>query len=86
LRVNNFHQLDVRVDKQYFFDKWSLMVYFDVQNLLNFQTASAPVYNRELDADGIPIIDPKNDQKYVLEKLETTSGTLLPTIGIMVEF
>ena len=90
LRVDNFHQLDVRVDKQYFFDKWSLMVYFDVQNLLNFQTASAPVYNRELDAVGTPIIinptAPSNEQKYQLEKLETTSGTLLPTIGIMVEF
>ena len=90
LRVDNFHQIDVRVDKQYFFDKWSLMVYFDVQNLLNFQTASAPVYNRELDAVGTPIIinptAPSNEQKYQLEKLETTSGTLLPTIGIMVEF
>jgi len=66
------------------------MVYFDVQNLLNFQTASAPVYNRELDAVGTPIIinptAPLNEQKYQLEKLETTSGTLLPTIGIMVEF
>lgn len=90
LRVSNFHQLDVRVDKQYFFDKWSLMVYFDVQNLLNFQTESAPVYNRALDEVGVPIIinpsAPANEQQYQLEKLETTSGTLLPTIGIMVEF
>jgi hypothetical protein len=90
MRVSNFHQLDVRVDKQYFFDKWSLMVYFDVQNLLNFQTASAPVYNRALDEVGVPIIinpsAPANEQQYQLEKLETTSGTLLPTIGIMVEF
>jgi outer membrane receptor for ferrienterochelin and colicin len=90
LRLSNFHQLDVRVDKQYFFDKWSLMVYFDVQNLLNFQTESAPVYNRALDEVGVPIIinpsAPANEQQYQLEKLETTSGTLLPTIGIMVEF
>jgi len=38
----------------------------------------------------VPIIinpsAPANEQQYQLEKLETTSGTLLPTIGIMVEF
>ena len=88
--VNNFQQLDMRVDKQYFFDKWSLMIYFDVQNLYNFQTASAPVYNRELDATGNPIIinpsAPANEQKYQLYELKTSAGTVLPTIGITVEF
>jgi hypothetical protein len=29
---------------------------------------------------------PANEQQYQLKKLETTSGTVLPTIGIMVEF
>ncbi|MFW5835686.1 MAG: DUF1015 domain-containing protein, partial [bacterium] len=35
-RLNPFHQLDLRVDKQYFFDNWSLMLYFDVQNVYDF--------------------------------------------------
>ncbi len=90
LRLSPFHQLDVRVDKQYFFDNWSLMVYVDIQNLYNFQSESTPVYIRELDAAGNPIITnpeaPPAEQQYQLKKLETTSGTVLPTIGIMVEF
>lgn len=90
LRLSPFHQLDVRVDKQYFFDNWSLMVYVDIQNLYNFQSESVPVYIRELDAAGNPIIinpeAPPAQQQYLLTELQTTSGTVLPTIGIMVEF
>jgi hypothetical protein len=91
LRLSPFHQLDVRVDKQYFFDKWSLMVYVDIQNLYNFQSESPPIYIRELNPDdGTPIIEnpnaPPSEQRYQLEELQTTSGTVLPTIGIMVEF
>ena len=37
LRLKAFHQLDIRIDKQYFFKNWSLMLYADVQNVYNFQ-------------------------------------------------
>ncbi len=90
LRLEPFHQLDVRVDKQYFFDRWSLMIYVDIQNLYNFQVKQAPVYVRALDAQGNPIIvnptAPPDQQRYKLEELQTEAGTVLPTIGIMVEF
>jgi len=90
LRLDPFHQLDVRVDKQYFFDRWSLMFYVDIQNLYNFKSASPPVFIRELDAAGSPIIQnpqaPPDQQRYKLKELQTTGGTVLPTIGIMVEF
>ncbi len=89
-RLAPFNQLDVRVDKQYFFDRWSLMVYVDIQNIYNFQSEGVPIYVRQLDAQGQPIIvnptAPPAEQRYQLEELQTTSGTVLPTIGIMVEF
>ncbi|HEX5111426.1 MAG TPA: TonB-dependent receptor, partial [Saprospiraceae bacterium] len=37
-RINSFHQLDLRIDKKYFFTRWSLDVYFDVQNVYNHVT------------------------------------------------
>jgi outer membrane receptor for ferrienterochelin and colicin len=90
LRLDPFHQLDVRVDKQYFFDRWSLMVYVDIQNLYNFKAESPPVFIRELDPTGNPVIvnpqAPPDQQLYKLKELQTTGGTVLPTIGIMVEF
>ncbi len=85
LRLGNFHQLDVRVDKQYFFDKWSLLVYIDIQNLYNFQ-ATEQDYLTNLDPDGNPQIDPNNPDDYILRQIPNSAGQVLPTIGIMVEF
>jgi outer membrane receptor for ferrienterochelin and colicin len=90
LRLSSFNQLDVRVDKQYFFDRWSLMVYVDIQNIYNFQSESPPILIRQLDEQGQAIIAnptaPPAEQRYLLKELQTTSGTVLPTIGIMIEF
>lgn len=85
LRLKPYHQLDVRVDKKYFFEKWSLMVYVDIQNLYNFKATLQDNIVREKDANG-NFITVDNNTKYVLRGIENTSGTVLPTIGIMVEF
>lgn len=85
LRFDAFHQLDLRVDKRYFFDKWSLMFYLDVQNAYNFQNTTQDFVVRKKNEDGsFKLTD--GGSKYVLNELPNTSGTLLPTIGIMVEF
>jgi len=90
LRLSPFTQLDVRVDKQHFFDRWSLMLYVDIQNIYNFQSESPPILVRQLDGQGQPIIEnptaPPDAQRYQLRELQTTSGTLLPTVGVMIEF
>jgi hypothetical protein len=86
-RLNAFHQLDVRIDKQYFFDKWSLMLYLDVQNVYNFTADEPPKLIQEQDENGDPVIDPNNPNEYELKKLEVEeSGNVLPSIGIIVEF
>ena len=89
LRLGSFHQLDVRVDKQYYFDKWSLMLYLDIQNLYNFNAEQpSTLYNRDIDGN-LLITNPEapiEDQTYDLRYLESSTGTLLPTIGIMIEF
>ena len=36
-RLASFNQLDIRVDKTFNFKKWSLNLYLDIQNILNFQ-------------------------------------------------
>lgn len=91
LRYGNFHQLDMRVDKKYFFDKWSLILYVDVQNLYNFKFTEQDLITN-LDENGNPNIDPATadlpyeDQLYLLRNLPSENGTVLPTIGIIVEF
>jgi hypothetical protein len=87
-RLGDFHQLDIRVDKKFFFDKWSLMLYLDIQNLYNFKSKQPDYIVREKDADGnfITQTDINNVTRYQLKSIPSESGTVLPTIGIMIEF
>ncbi|NBC84561.1 MAG: TonB-dependent receptor plug domain-containing protein [Bacteroidetes bacterium] len=92
-RLDAFHQLDIRIDKAFFFSSWSLMVYLDIQNVYNFKADEPEQYALRSIVDGTP---PENDivfneelgmNVYDLKKIEPdTQGTILPTIGIMVEF
>jgi outer membrane receptor for ferrienterochelin and colicin len=85
LRLKAFHQLDIRVDKQYFFKGWSLMLYADVQNVYNHQADQPPILIRESDSNGKPVTDPLDPLKYSLKYIDGSSGTVLPTIGIIIE-
>ena len=84
-RLGDFHQLDIRVDKKFFFSKWSLMLYLDVQNLYNFKSKQPDYIVREKYANGNFILT-DSDTKYQLKSIPSESGTVLPTIGIMIEF
>jgi hypothetical protein len=85
-RLKAFHQLDLRIDKQYFFSGWSLMLYTDVQNVYNHKADQPALLIRESDSNGIPVTDPVNPLKYSLKYLNNEAGTVLPTIGIIIEF
>ncbi len=88
LRLSNFHQLDIRVDKQFYFSKWSLLFYLDIQNIYNFKAKGQDILTN-FDENGAPVIinplDPIEDQKYQLRKIESESGTVLPTLGVIIE-
>ena len=86
LRLKAFHQLDLRIDKQYFYSGWSLMLYADIQNVYNFKADQPPILIRVSDINKSPVTDPSNPLKYNLKYIKNTSGTVLPTIGIIVEF
>ena len=85
-RLKGFNQLDVRVDKRYFYKGWSLMLYVDIQNVLNSKADQPPILVRETDANGIPVTDPADPARYKLKYISGTSGTVLPTVGVIVEF
>lgn len=84
-RFGVFHQLDVRVDKAYYLKKMTLKFYLDIQNLYNFQSQSTDIVVRETDANG-NFLTADNGTRYVLRSVKNPSGTVLPTIGVQVEF
>lgn len=85
LRLAPFHQLDVRVDKRFYFKKWSLMAYVDIQNAYAFKAQQPDYVVRAKDANGNYLLT-DNGLRYQLDRITSTAGTLLPTIGLMIQF
>lgn len=85
-RFNTYTQLDVRVDKTWYWKKISLNFYIDIQNLLSSQADVQSVLLPMLDVNGNKIIDVTNSDKYILEELDRTSGNVLPRFGFIVDF
>lgn len=84
-RIKPFHQLDLRIDKKYFFPKWSLDVYFDVQNAYGYVVKFPDNIDVVKDANGQPVDDGSNPGYYQAKFIQNTYGTVLPTIGVIVE-
>lgn len=85
-RLQGFNQLDVRVDKEFYYDRWSLTLYLDLQNALNYQVAEQPFIVVDKNQDGSRRINPADPSRYLLKEVASESGTILPSIGIIVEF
>lgn len=83
LRLDPFTQLDVRVDKTFYFKKLMLGIYIDLQNVMNSKYRQPDVYLKTGN-----IINPEapvNEQRYEMKAIKRSSGTLLPGIGIIIE-
>ena len=85
-REGNFHQLNMRVDKKFYLKKFSMNFYLDIQNVYGYKTKVAPIYLAVTDASGNPVVDPNDPSKYLLKKIDNTSGIVQPTLGIIIEF
>ncbi len=85
-RLKAAHALDLRIDKKYFFNKWNLNVFMDVQNAYGFESEQPPILLVKRDAEGNAIINPDNPTQYETEFIDNISGFTQPSIGIIVEF
>lgn len=84
-RFSAFHQLDLRIDKSFYLEKITAKFYIDIQNLYNFQAEQQEILVRAEDENG-NFITTNNGTRYVLNAVKNTSGTVLPTIGIILQF
>ena len=83
-RLPSFYQVDIRIDKSFYFKKCMLGFYIDLQNVSKSTFTSPDI----LISTGI--IEnpnaPQSEQKYKMKYIEQKSGTLLPTLGITFEY
>ncbi|MFZ5428815.1 MAG: TonB-dependent receptor [Bacteroidota bacterium] len=85
VRFSPFHQLDLRVDKAYYLNRVTAKFYIDIQNLYNFQADQQDIIVRDEDAQGNFIFKDEG-RRYQLRNVRNTTGTVLPTIGIIIGF
>jgi hypothetical protein len=86
LQSSDFLQVDTRIDKKWFFEKWSLNFYLDIQNLfsrLNITAADRFVVKRN--PDGSIYTDAQNPQG-VPVYLPNDGSSLIPSFGLIVRF
>ena len=82
-RLPGYAQLDVRVDKEFYFKNWRLGLYIDLQNVTVSKLRQQDVFM----STGI-VENPEaapSEQRYKMRHIKQVSGTLLPTIGLTVE-
>jgi len=84
-RNGAFHQLDIRVDRKWFFERWSLDVFFEVQNATGASVPQPPVNDVVRNPfTGAPILS-DDPNFYDRRVLDPSAGTVLPALGIIVE-
>lgn len=86
-RTGTYHQLDIRIDKVWYFPKWRIGFYIDIQNLYNFKSVGQEFLLPQTDSQGKYIVDPSRPGHYKMQTISNDNvGTILPTIGITIEF
>ena len=94
-RLGSANSLDVRVDKKWFFNDFSLEIYLDIENLTNQNfSRNVLILDRPLDDTGRPIgqgiivnpNDPAALQRYKVKEIQDNESNILPTIGIVLEY
>lgn len=85
-RLGNLNRLNVRIDRKWFFENFNLDVYLDAQNVLGASIEGQPFLTPQRDANGDPIVDPNNNSQYLMTTLPNSTGTVVPSVGLIFEF
>lgn len=86
LTGNDFLQVDARLDKKWFFEKWSLNFYLDIQNLLGRpNVTSAARFAVKRNPDGSVYTDAQNPNGVPL-LIANDGSSRVPSFGLIVRF
>jgi hypothetical protein len=88
-RGNWIYAVDFRADYKWFFPKWSLNLYLDLQNIPGV-AAGPPSLILDQGQDGTQPVQVINagrpNESYLLRQIEAGAGTVVPTLGIVVQY
>ncbi|WP_224483980.1 TonB-dependent receptor [Robertkochia aurantiaca] len=79
-KLDIFSQLDLRIDKKWNFKALSLDVFIEAQNVLSQNIPQPPEYGLARNPDG-SVTEPRS-----LVEIESDTGQIIPSLGIVVDF
>jgi TonB dependent receptor/CarboxypepD_reg-like domain/TonB-dependent Receptor Plug Domain len=86
-RIGDFFQTDIRIDKKWFFKKYNLNFYVDLQNITNSGINQPPIVYVERDINNQPVTDPTDNTRYkIKEGSYKQQINILPNLGVIFEF
>ena len=81
-----FHQLDIRVDKEWNFKRLKATAYIDIQNVYGKASDTRDIITVR-SPDGAIMEDPNDPSRYLLRSFPNEGrGSILPTIGVILNF
>ena len=83
-RLSSFAQLDLRIDKNYYFKQWRLGWYVSIQNVTGSKLKQQDAFLSTgiIENPSAPIVE----QRYKLRTVKQETGSIIPSIGVTVEF
>lgn len=83
-RLSSFAQLDLRIDKNYYFKNWRLGWYVSIQNVTGSKLKQQDAFLSTgiIENPSAPI----TEQRYKLRAVKQETGSIIPSIGVTVEF
>ena len=81
VRLDPFNQTDIRFDKKWNLKGFTLNMFLEFQNIFGEETPQAPSYGLKRDDEG-NIIEPR----MLKEITDISRGSVLPTLGIIIDF
>lgn len=85
-RNGAFHQLDLRIDKKWFFPAWSLDVFFEVVNATGAAVPAPAATDVVRDPlTGSPLPSATLPGFYDARTLDPSAGNVLPALGVIIE-
>lgn len=80
-RLDAFSQTDIRIDKKWNFEKWTLDIFLEIQNFFSQQIPDVPQYGLARDAQGLELAP-----RMLMQITELESSSVLPSIGVVIDF
>ena len=83
-RLSSFAQLDLRIDKDYYFKQWRLGWYVSIQNVTGSKLKQQDAFLSTgiIENPSAPI----TEQRYKLRTVKQETGSIIPSIGVTMEF